>query len=108
MLVVVNRLFVKKEMREEFEAFIASRMEFLASSSVLEYSLEKPVKSLLGDTDHYLLRSVWRDDNHLQEWMRTPGFREAHIKLRNHQQEFYFQKNELLIYEIMEQGRGTP
>ncbi len=107
MLVVVNRLFVKKEMREEFEAFIGSRMQFIADSSVLEYSLEKPVKSILGGTDHYLLRSVWRDLNHLQEWLGTPGFREAHIKLRN-RQEFYFQENELLYYETMEQGKGTP
>ncbi len=107
MLRVVNRLFVTKEMREEFETFIGSRMQFIADSSVLEYSLERPVKSILGSTDHYLLRSVWRNLDHLQEWMGTPGFREAHIKLRN-QQEFYFQENELLVYETMEQGRGTP
>ncbi len=101
MLVVVNRLFVKEEMREEFEAFIGGRMEFIADSSVLEYSFERPVKSLLGDTDHYLLRSVWRDLGHLRKWMKSPEFAKAHAKLEN-RTDFYFRENELLTYEVVE------
>lgn len=100
MLVVVNRLFVKEELREEFELFIASRIGFIASSTVLEYSFERPVEIPMGKADHYVLRSVWRDLDHLKGWMKSPGFREAHTLLEN-QQEFYFQENELLAYEVV-------
>ena len=100
MLVVVNRLFVKEELREEFELFIASRIGFISSSTVLEYSFERPVETPMGKADHYLLRSVWRDLDHLREWMKGSGFREAHARLEN-QQEFYFRENELLAYEVM-------
>ena len=101
MLVVLNRLFVKEELREEFEAFIGSRMGFIQNSTVLEYSFERPVAIPVGRADHYLLRSVWRDLDHLTEWMRSPEFKAAHVKLEN-QQDFYFQKNELLTYEILD------
>lgn len=103
MLVVVNRLFVKEELREEFELFIASRIGFIANSSVLEYSFEKPVEIPMGKADHYVLRSVWRDLEHLTEWMKSPGFKEAHVKLEQ-DESFYFQKNELLAYEVLDRS----
>ncbi len=101
MLVVVNRLYVKKELRREFETFIASRLDFIENSSVLEHSFERPVASPMSDTDHYLLRSVWRNFAHLREWMKSPEFLKAHAKLEN-RTDFYFQENELLTYEIVE------
>ncbi len=101
MIVVTNKLYVKDDQKEAFEKFIENRMEFIRESDCLGYSFERPSNIEMGPSDYYVLRSVWKNMDHLRFWMQSDLFESAHEKFEG-SKEFYFQDNEILFHETIE------
>ena len=101
MIVVTNKLYVQDEKCEDFEGLIAERMEFIRDSDCISYSFERPSDIEMGPSDHYILRSVWRDMAHLHAWMDTESFKHAHTRFEN-RETLYARDNEILFHEIVE------
>lgn len=101
MIVVTNKLYVQGDKSEDFEGLIAERMEFIRDSNCISYSFERPSDIQMGPSDHYILRSIWRDMAHLREWMATESFKQAHARFED-RDTLYARDNEILFHEVVE------
>ena len=101
MIVVTNKLYVQDAKSEDFESLIAERMEFIRDSDCLSFSFERPSDIEMGPSDHYVLRSVWRNMAHLRTWMAGESFKRAHERFEN-RETLYARENEILFHEIIE------
>lgn len=99
MITVTNKLFVKKELHEEFEGYILKRMDFMEGvDGLISHDFRRPYVNKMGTPDYYVLVSTWKSEEDLRSWMRTDKFHQTHQKLEK-AVDFYFQENEIFMHE---------
>ena len=95
MIVVENRIPVKKEYREKFEKLFIERESHLNEMpGFVSNEVMRPMKG-----DEYIVMTHWETMEHFQSWVNSDAFKKAHSG-SNLPKEAFSGENVLAIHEV--------
>ncbi len=75
MIVVENRIPVRKDYREKFEKLFSERESHLSETpGFVRNEVLRPIKG-----DEYIVMTHWETMEHFQNWMNSDAFKKAHF-----------------------------
>jgi len=102
MLIVDNRIPVKKGQEKEFEKYVAERPRLVEEiDGFIRFEFLRPVES-----NFYIIRGYWKDRESFQKWTESEAFRKAHSRPKN--PDIFAGQNVLEIYELIEEDFPAP
>lgn len=102
MICVANRIFVKPEYAEAFEARFADRARMVdAMPGFLFNQVLRPS----GEGQPYIVLTYWESYAHFEAWTHSDAFREGHAKSGTLPREAFTGRNVLEIHQVIQDSR---
>lgn len=108
MIVVVNRIHVKKDHWDEFETRFKKRAGLVDQSPGFIRNLI--LRPLDDSSNYHVVMTWWENREAFEAWTQSPAFREAHSAHRGSSREIYAGPNVFEMHEVItdtgESGRS--
>ena len=99
MYVVMNRIPVKEQYRDEFEQRFRERAGLVDQSpGFIRNLILRPAE---GSGDYHVVMTLWESRKAFEAWTQSDAFAEAHRRAREHPREQFAGPSKLELFEVV-------
>jgi len=99
MYIVMNRIPVNREYREDFEERFKSRQGLVDQSPGFIRNLV--LRPTDDSSDYHIVMTMWQDRQAFLDWTESDAFRQAHVQARETPREMFSGRNVLETFEVV-------
>jgi len=99
MYVVMNRIPVNPEFREDFEERFRNRLGLVEQApGFIRNLILRPVEE---SSDYHVVMTLWESQQAFEDWTHSESFAQAHEKARQTPVEMYKGRNVLELFKVV-------